>query len=34
MSVTYFIKFQVVPGKCGDFLALLTGVLARISHRM
>jgi (4S)-4-hydroxy-5-phosphonooxypentane-2,3-dione isomerase len=27
MSVTYVIKFQVVPGKYDDFLALLNGVL-------
>lgn len=27
MSVTYVIKFQIVPGKRDDFVALLAGVL-------
>ena len=32
MSVTYVIKFQIVPGKHDDFLALLTGVLDAMRH--
>ena len=32
MSVTYVIKFQVVPGRYDDFLALLTGVLDAMRH--
>ena len=32
MSVTYVIKFQIVPGKYDDFLALLTGVLDAMRH--
>ena len=32
MSVTYVIKFQVVPGKYRDFLALLNGVLDAMRH--
>lgn len=27
MKVTYVIKFKVVPARCGEFLALLNGVL-------
>lgn len=32
MSVTYVIKFQVVPDKYNDFLALLNGVLDAMRH--
>ena len=32
MSVTYVIKFQVVPGKYHEFAALLTGVLDAMRH--
>ena len=32
MSVTYVIKFQVVPGQCDGFLALLNGVLDAMRH--
>ena len=32
MSVTYVIKFQVVPDKRDDFLALLNGVLDAMRH--
>jgi quinol monooxygenase YgiN len=32
MSVTYVIKFQIVPGRRDDFLALLTGVLDAMRH--
>ena len=32
MSVTYVIKFRVVPGKYDAFLALLTGVLDAMRH--
>ena len=33
MSVTYVIKFQIVPGKYDDFLELLTGVLDAMRHK-
>lgn len=32
MSVTYVIKFQIVPDKREDFLALLNGVLDAMRH--
>ena len=32
MSVIYVIKFQIVPGRFDDFLALLTGVLDAMRH--
>jgi (4S)-4-hydroxy-5-phosphonooxypentane-2,3-dione isomerase len=32
MSVTYVVKFQIVPGKYHDFLPLLTGVLDAMRH--
>lgn len=34
MSVTYVIKFQVVPAKYDDFLALLNGVLDAMRHEV
>ena len=32
MSVTYVIKFQIIPGKHDNFLALLIGVLDAMRH--
>src|SRR5678816_1007622 len=32
MSVTYVVKFQIVPGKYDDFLELLNGVLDAMRH--
>jgi len=32
MSVTYVIKFQIVPDRHADFIALLTGVLDAMRH--
>ena len=32
MSVTYVIKFQIVPDRHDDFIALLTGVLDAMRH--